>query len=81
VCDLVSVSPEIFNGDSPGLYSKEYPDRTFGTVKSITLNGIAAVIWGEDGTTNECKDFNIRHIPLSVIDEKILLKKKISTDD
>jgi hypothetical protein len=36
VGDLISVPPEIFDGDEPGSYSKANPDRVFGTVKAIS---------------------------------------------
>jgi hypothetical protein len=55
VGDLISVSPEIFDGDTPGSYSKQYPDRVYGTVKAIAKNGLATVIWVEDGSANDCK--------------------------
>ena len=55
VGDLISVCPEIFDGETPGSYSKLYPDRVYGTVKAIAKNGIATVIWVEDGSMNDCK--------------------------
>jgi hypothetical protein len=54
VGDLISVAPEIFDGQS-GSYSKENPDRIFGTVNSITKNGIANITWVDDGSSNNCK--------------------------
>ena len=54
VGDLISVPPEIFDGDEPGSYSKTNPDRVFGTVKAISAKGLATVIWVEDASTDEC---------------------------
>jgi hypothetical protein len=54
VGDLISVASEIFD-EEPGSYSKENPERIFGTVNSITQNGIANITWVEDGSSNNCK--------------------------
>ena len=55
VGDLISVSPEIFDGETPGSYSQQYPERVYGTVKAIAKNGLASVIWVEDGSADDCK--------------------------
>jgi hypothetical protein len=55
VGDLISVSSKLFDGDQPGSYSSEHPDRVFGTVTSISSNGIAKITWIEDGSSNDCK--------------------------
>jgi hypothetical protein len=54
VGDLISVRPEIFDDDT-GSYSKANPGLIFGTVNSITPNGIANVTWVEDLSSNNCK--------------------------
>jgi hypothetical protein len=54
VGDLISVSSEIFDNE-PGSYSANNPERVFGTVNSITKNGLANITWVEDGSSNICK--------------------------
>jgi hypothetical protein len=54
VGDLISVRPEIFDDDTES-YSKANPGLVFGTVNSITPNGIANVTWVEDLSSNNCK--------------------------
>ena len=43
--DVVSVSPTIFDGDKPGSYSKENPERCYGVVRSVRANGLVSVEW------------------------------------
>ncbi len=45
--DLIYVEPEIFDADDA--YSKQFPERVFGTVNSISQEGIANTTWVEDG--------------------------------
>ncbi len=52
--DLIYVLPKIFD-DKEKSYSKQFPDRVFGTVNSISANGIANVTWVEDGSSSDCK--------------------------
>ena len=53
--DLVSIPSKLFDGDVPGSYSDSHPENVFGTVTSISSNGIANVIWIEDGSSDNCK--------------------------
>ena len=55
VGDLVSIPSKLFDGDVPGSYSDSHPENVFGTVTSISSNGIANVIWIEDGSSDNCK--------------------------
>jgi hypothetical protein len=41
--------------DETGLYSCNNPGLVFGTVNSITPEGIASITWIEDGSSNYCK--------------------------
>ena len=43
--DVVSVSPTIFDGDKPGSYSEENPERCYGVVRSVRANGLVSVEW------------------------------------
>ena len=54
VGDLISVPAELFDS-TPGSYSKDHPERCFGTVSSIDKKGVAKVIWVEDGSSDDCK--------------------------
>ena len=45
--DVVSVPATIFDGDDPGSYSNEFPDRCFGTVESVSKKGIVIVNWSD----------------------------------
>ncbi len=54
VGDLISVPAELFDS-FPGSYSKDHPERCFGTVSSIDKKGIAKIIWVEDGSSHDCK--------------------------
>jgi hypothetical protein len=54
VGDLISVSAELFDS-YPGSYSKNHPERCFGTVSFINKKGIAKIIWVEDGSSHDCK--------------------------
>ncbi len=48
VGDWICVPAELFDS-TPGSYSKDHPERCFGTVSSINKKGIAKIIWVEDG--------------------------------
>ena len=52
--DLISVAPELFD-ETPGSYSKDYPERVMGTVKAIDKRGVATISWIEDNSTDEVK--------------------------
>ena len=54
VGDLISVPAELFDS-KPGSYSKDHPERCFGTVSSIDKKGVAKVIWIEDGSSDDYK--------------------------
>ena len=45
--DVVSVPATIFDGDDPGSYSNEFPDRCYGTVESVSKKGIVIVNWSD----------------------------------
>ncbi len=50
--DAISVAPELFDGKKPGSYSKDHPDRQFGTVLKVwARKQIAQVKW-LDGSKN-----------------------------
>jgi translation initiation factor IF-1 len=43
--DVVSVCPTIFDGDEPGSYSEDNPERCYGVVQSVRTNGLVSVEW------------------------------------
>jgi hypothetical protein len=46
--DIVSVSPKLFDGDDPGSFSKENPERQFGIIKRVwKAKKIAQVEWAD----------------------------------
>jgi hypothetical protein len=50
VGDIVSVSPKLFDGDDPGSFSKENPERQFGNIKRVwKAKKVVQVEWA-DGT-------------------------------
>ena len=42
---MVSVPATIFDGDDPGSYSDENPERCFGIVESLDEKGLVQVRW------------------------------------
>ena len=53
--DVVSLPAEAFDGDEPGSWSKDNPDRCYGIVDSISKSGMAKVRWLESDTVDEVK--------------------------
>jgi hypothetical protein len=61
VGDIISVSPKLFDGDKPGSYSNENPERQFGVIKRVwKAKKICQVEWA-DGTTwtNDGRHFKL----------------------
>jgi hypothetical protein len=57
--DVVSVSPTIFDGDVPGSFSIECPERCYGTVEDVKSSGLVSVKW-ENNDVDEVKLKDLR---------------------
>ena len=57
--DVVSVPAMLFDGDEPGSFPNENPDRCFGVVESVSKNGVVSVRWSDgdvyDVKLKDCK--------------------------
>ena len=51
VGDIISVSPKLFDGDKPGSFSKENPERQFGIVKRVWKKKRVVQVEWNDGST------------------------------
>jgi hypothetical protein len=49
--DTISASPTIFDGQLPGSYSNEHPNRVKGTITNLVKKGVVNVLWEDDETT------------------------------
>jgi hypothetical protein len=50
--DAISVAPELFDGKKPGSYSKDHPERQFGTVVKVWVRKQIAQVEWLDGSKN-----------------------------
>jgi hypothetical protein len=57
--DVVSVLPTIFDGDEPGSFSIECPERCYGTVVDVKSSGLVSVKW-ENNDVDEVKLKDLR---------------------
>ncbi len=58
--DAVSVAPEIFDGKTPGSFSKDNPDRQMGTVVRVWSGRKLAQIEWTDGSKDLCRFDQLR---------------------
>ncbi len=58
--DAIFVAPEIFDGNKPGSYSKEHPERQFGTVLKVWARKQTAQIEWLEGSKNMVKYNDLR---------------------
>ncbi len=53
--DAISVAPQLFDGDKPGSYSKDNPERQFGTVVKVFARKMVAQVKWIDGSRHIVK--------------------------
>jgi hypothetical protein len=58
--DAISVAPEMFDGNEPGSYSNDHPERQFGTVLRVWARKQIAQIEWLDGSKNMIKINDLR---------------------
>jgi hypothetical protein len=58
--DAISVAPQLFDGKKPGSYSKDNPDRQYGTVRKVWAGRRLAQIEWIDGSKNLVKYEDLR---------------------